>query len=199
MNRINRIQATRAFFPHWIRILTNRVSQDVGQSTIEFIFSFSFVILILMLCVRVSISMVNGFLVQFAVFQASRAYLVEDTNSNTESTWDSAARDAANRVFKSYMNGKVSPIELKFNDAGAGGDIKPAFIGPYYEYKQEQFTTSDLMGGGGPDKKLNLISESFLGKEPTKFDCLESTFARIKDILGSAPIKELITTTDDGC
>ena len=54
--------------------------KESGQSTIEFLVSFSVIFTILLTFVRIAFNATNGFYAHYAVFNASRAYLVSDEN-----------------------------------------------------------------------------------------------------------------------
>ena len=168
---------------------------DKGQSTIEFLVSFSVVFTILLTFVRIAFNATNGFYVHYAVFNASRAYLVSDENNNSTSNGDSNARDKAREVFErfkvEYLLGGNKP-ELMTNNPGSFPN-KP-FIGNYTTFKMD-FGVSGTIGGKGP---INMISESFLGREPSRQECIERICEAFSAIDGGA-CSSHTTLYDNGC
>jgi hypothetical protein len=168
---------------------------DNGQSTIEFLVSFSVIFTILLTFVRIAFNATNGFYAHYAVFNASRAYLVSDENNNSLSNGDSNARDKAKQVYDrykvEYLLGGSRP-ELKTNNPGDYPNMP--YIGNYITFSMD-FGVSSMIGGKGP---LTMVSESFLGREPSRQECIEricSTFAAIDG--GSC--SSHTTIYDNGC
>ncbi len=169
--------------------------KNQGQSTLEFLFSFVFSFSLIFLFVKMALNYTNGFLVHYATFMASRSYMVLDTNSRTPEGSDSLSKERAIEVFKNnyylskFLNGV--DLELKFNDPEFQGN--KLYVGPYVEYA-DQFSLSPLFGGG---IKLNLKSESFLGKEPTRAECLSRICYAIGQLGVSCSVHA--TLADNGC
>lgn len=171
------------------------LSSEDGQSTIEFLMSFTFVFVLLLMCVNFAISSVNGYLVHYATFMASRTYLVFDNNSPSPDGADALAFNAAEAEYQRYpldlFLGSES-TSLKVNHPGYGG--KTIYIGLYSEFKQN-FAIPGMFGGSD---KLNLKSESFLGREPTRATCVERICKAMSDVGGACG--DLNTTYfDNGC
>ena len=166
------------------------IRNNKGQSTIEFLMSFIFTFVFLYFFITVALNAANGYLVHYATFMASRSYLVLDHNSNIPSGSDGLAKTEAEKVFEKYH---VTEENGEFH-VNSPEDVKYVYVGVYYKFTQ-RFTTSKLLGGL---KKINLRSESFLGREPTRATCherIKHTFDKISEEVGS----EYVTYFDNGC
>lgn len=171
--------------------------REEGQSTIEFLLSLMFVFGILFFFLKVAINMTNGYFIHYATFMASRAYLVFDNNSNTPETVDGAAGNKAKEVFQRYVpqasSGEVS-INFIINLPGTSGILAP-YVGIGTQF-QQSFSYSNLVGGRD---KINFTSESFIGREPSRSDCLKRIYDAI-DLAGWGASENLhITYYDNGC
>lgn len=167
-----------------------------GQSTIEFLFSFIFVFGFVFLFLKVSYNYTNGFLVHYANFMAARAYMVVDTNSNSPDGSDAAAAKRATEIFDNqFALDKFIPGfgrgKLKINSPTYSGH--KLYIGAYVEYS-EKFSSSPVLGG---TSRLKLMSESFLGREPTRSECLARICQSVV-ALGSDCTAH-VTIADNGC
>ena len=169
--------------------------KEVGQSTIEFLVSFSVIFTILLTFVRIAFNATNGFYAHYAVFNASRAYLVSDENNNSVQNGDSSAFEKAKEVYDrfkvEYLIGGTRP-ELMVNNPGSFAN-KP-FIGNYITFKMD-FGVSSMIGGKGP---ITLISESFLGREPSRQECIERICEAFSAIDGGGWSSHT-TIYDNGC
>lgn len=183
-------------------IFADSLNNEDGQSTIEFLITFVFIIGFVVMFVKTALLYTNGYLVHYATFMASRAYMVADLNARDSGTNDNAGRRTAQEVFDSYKVKDFIPgfsSTLQFNDPDdAGGDFeKNLYIGPYV-----QFTDNFVIPGSvGGNKTLTMRSESFLGREPTRTECL-ARIAKIIDSIGgsSGNISSIhITFNDNGC
>ena len=147
-----------------------KTAYENGQSTIEFLVSFSVIFTVLLTFVRIAFNATNGFYAHYAVFNASRAYLVSDENNNSIQNGDATAIEKAKEVYDrfkvEYLIGGTRP-ELMINNPGLFPN-KP-FVGSYISFKMD-FGVSSMIGGKGP---ITLISESFLGREPSRQECIE--------------------------
>ena len=170
------------------------MKNEKGQSTIEFLMGIIFVFGFLFLFLRVSITLTNGYLVHYATFMASRAYLVADNNSNQVNGADGFAFKQSEEVFASFRVANfISGFsgELEANSPEFGGN--KVFVGLWVEY-QDKFALNGLIGGG---QKLTLRSESFLGREPTRAECLERVCAANIEVGGNCRVHS--TLVDNGC
>jgi len=168
------------------------MKSDQGQSTIEFLMTFAFVFAMLFLFIKIALNFTNGYLVQYANFMASRAYLVHDTNQ-AETTAYNSAFQRARQVFDLY---KISSFmndfsgTLKVNNPGA---VLPFYVGTFVEY-DEKFSLSKVMGGAFP---MSFRAESFLGKEPVRRDCAKRVCKALTMSAGNCT--EYTTFFDNGC
>jgi hypothetical protein len=152
-----------------------------GQSTIEFILTFTAAVGFIFLFLKMATNYTNGFMVHHAVFMASRAYLVADTETQqTIEGRDKVAFELAKQVFAKNLPSVLIPGfdgELKENNASS---IKfAAFTGLYVEFTQ--IFTTGFVGGKDP---MKFRAEAFLGREPTRVESIEQTCKAIKFIEG---------------
>lgn len=170
---------------------------EKGQSTIEFIFTFAFGVGIIFLIFNSAINYVTGYLVHYATFMASRTYLVADRYTGTISDTQSSlngARQLAEETYNRYM--------LKMFNPDIGVTINEQGLSP-----EEYLTTGaitifdmpmDLIGRIAGQSKLELVSESFLGKEPTRAQCANRVCYGITGATNCSNQMD-ITLYDDGC
>jgi len=154
-----------------------------------------FLIGFLFVFVKLAINYTNGYLLHWATYSASRAYLTFDDNTLNPLV---KAKDHARDVFNSYT--KLVPSlgnDLKFNDPDTGKNF--IYVGAFAEFKQT-FSIFAFVGGQDP---LAFRTESFLGKEPHRQECLERICDQFKQQLGNigagCPALENATYFDDGC
>lgn len=175
-------------------LLEKSIKKESGQSTIEFLTTMTFAIGLVFFVVRLALVYTNGFLVHYATFMASRSYLVIDNNLAGASTADPVAADEAKKVFESYQVLSLldaSNVDFQVNSPDFGG--RKSYVGPYVKFKQ-RFPSPSLVG---TNQTLNLTSESFLGREPTRSECVE----RICEALTAAGTNcnQYVTFFDNGC
>jgi hypothetical protein len=175
---------------------------ESGQSTIEFIFTFVFGVSIIFLIFNSAMNHATGYLVHYATFMASRSYLTSDNYIGTfgggqPELYHSVAEQRARDVFNQYNLGV-------FNVDSSGFRINHAFSG---SAKSEYLTVGtfmifeqriDVIGRIAGQNKLDLTSESYLGKEPTRFTCALQTCKAVtsEDVCGDSMD---ITLFDNGC
>ncbi len=171
-----------------------------GQSLLEFIISFTMVFAVVYIFIRLAINMTNGYLVHYATFMASRTFLVWDNHADAQGN-DSVAAQKARESFEKYrVNLFVESVSalggLQFNFPNSG--VKYPFVGTFVDFTQN-LSFSNLLGGSEP---LKFRSESFLGREPIRKDCLE----RICKTMEGAGLSKCsgnripnVTFFDDGC
>ena len=173
----------------------NKLYRREGQSTIEFLVTFPMVILFLFFFMKLSFNFTMGYLAHYATFMSSRTFLVYDDDS----TFDTNAENAARGVFKSILLDRVSkkfsgnPTFNSIPDVSGAGNASPVFKGAVFEY-QETFSISNLLGG---TDKISLVSESFLGREPTRVGCLQRICRSLEQLTGNCV--DLVTLSDNGC
>jgi hypothetical protein len=164
-----------------------------GQSTIEFILTFALGLSLIFFVISSSINYATGYLVHYATFMASRVYLTDDNHLNNSQGTDELAKEA----FKKYNLGifKIDPDKFKVNlvqDVNQDRN-KNLTVGAYTTFELNM----DLIGQIAGKKKMELVSESFLGKEPTRAECAKRVcyaISRKEDCDGMD-----ITLYDDGC
>ncbi len=171
-----------------------------GQSTIEFLTSFIFVFGLLFMFIKIGINTTSGYVIHYATFMASRTYLVHDENSNNVGTGDTRAENATRRVFSEIIaQAGLGGITLEFNAPSFSG--RKALVGVRAKFKQK-FSFSKLIGGG---KMMDMVSESYLGREPVRAECLDQVCDATAIIAGSNACesevngKTFSTLYDNGC
>ena len=172
--------------------------RNSGQSTIEFLLIFVFILAFIFSSLKLSFVYTNGYLVHYATFMASRAYMVVDTNSNTSEGSDSSAQRRAQEVFSRFPLGKLIKgydQRLQFNEPDENGQRfdRNLYVGVYTDFVQ-RFGLSPFAGG---QQEINFRSESFLGREPTRAECVERICQAIRLLGGNC--QNHTTVFDNGC
>lgn len=172
------------------------VKAEAGQSTIEFILSFIVSFGFLIVFLKLALMYTEGYLVHYSNFVASRAYMVFENNSNDPAGGDLAAENLAREVFQRFapaaFDGEFAAMEPRSNPR------ENVFVGTFARY-QRNYAVPMAIGSAG---ELDLISESFLGREPNRAECLERVCASMRD-LGvtscSTDVAMFVTLADNGC
>jgi hypothetical protein len=169
-------------------------NKEQGQSIIEFLMTITLLMAFCFLFLKIALNYTNGYVVHYANYMASRAYLVIDRNSNEPSGSDNEALTRARSVFDKYNIGAMISGFTGELDANSPEEVsRNAFVGTLVEYS-DIFSFSALMGG---KTNVNFISESFLGREPTRAECVER-ICRMMQELGS-DCEYHVTLDDNGC
>lgn len=182
---------------------SKKQNREKGQSTVEFLITFAFSFSIMFMFLRLALNYAEGYVVHYATFMASRAFLVHDINATSpgtsyESANATAASDLAKRVVERVypeLSGDKLTVRLPRDTPGPDRNL---FIGTYYDFDQN-FTLPFSAGGS---KTLNMKSESFLGREPTRDVCLDricKIFQSSSMGLGISDCREYSTLSDNGC
>jgi hypothetical protein len=170
------------------------IKKEDGQSTIEFLMTFIFSFGFIFLFYKIALDTTSGFYIHYANYMASRAYLTYERNSNTPSGGDGGAAQLAKQVFDSY---KPDVMIRNFNGNFAVNDPQSVgnklYVGPYVRYSVP-FSFTELIGGKEP---VNYYTESFLGREPTRSECLERVCKSMRDL--GAQCATHVTYYDNGC
>lgn len=177
-----------------LKIPTHK-NQD-GQVAFEFILVVSFALGTIFLFFQMSFNAVDGYLVHYANYMASRAYLSSENGSNSVSTAYSYAAEVAQDVYETYPL-KALKIETEFNVISYE-QANALFSGTTASFEK---STNFFVGVGGGDK-AKLVSESFLGKEPVRKTCLEQTCEALVGDRGTCADQADsmdITLYDNGC
>ncbi len=148
------------------------IKNQQGQSSIEFILSFVFVLALFFLFVNQSLNFTYGYLAHFTTFMASRTFLTHDSAGMDYNNYNANIADAINLAKKNFERYSLnaflgSNLELEFNRPGSTPIYE--YVGSYLNFKRP-LSIFEFLGGG---TELNLRSESFLGKEPTRAECKE--------------------------
>lgn len=161
---------------------------NAGQSSVEFVLTFLLLLGFLLFFFQLTMMMAFGNFVHYATFMAARAYVAAGIDKSEQST---RATMALQQLVK-YPN---QPGKDRFASIGVGiggnGALRGAEIGGLdqfqptvrdfswmegvrYTFKGKLF----LIPFAGAGKKsaqdvnsLTLVSESFLGREPTETEC----------------------------
>lgn len=167
-----------------------------GQSTIEFIFTFAFGVSMILMIFNSSMNYVSGYLAHYATFMASRVYLTADSHLNTTTASLNGAEDRARNTFKNYSLGIFNIPDSSFQINPAGQTTASTYL------TVGGFTTFDLsidaLGKIAGQSKLELVSESFLGKEPTRAECFVRTCLAVTG-RENCSNNDDVTLFDDGC
>lgn len=186
-------------FGLWIIHMDNR--SESGQSTIEFIMAFLFTFGFIFSFLKIAIIYTNGYMVHYGTFMAARAYMVKerDSVSNQASGSDGESAAIARKVFNSFKLSSLIPGltgELQINDPESLKNYKSnLYVGVYIDFKEKLLTPV-----GGITKELNLRSEAFLGKEPTRAECFDRTCVGLGSAFGVGRYcLDYTTVADNGC
>lgn len=173
--------------------------QESGQSTIEFIFTFAFGVSLIFMIFNSAMNYTAGYLVHYANFMASRTYLTSEGYSgqygNTEGMAQVGETDAED-VFRRYRLEIFSLKDMEFHlNRPVNDPASYLTVGTYVLFSQK----IDALGKITGQQKLEMVSESFLGKEPPRVECA----TRIcKAMIGTGNCSSSgldITLFDDGC
>lgn len=172
------------------------LSNDDGQSAVEFILTFAFAIGVTFLFVNQTLNMTDGYLVHYANFMSSRTYLVQESGIDGTDQNLRVAEQEATGVFRSYPLERFG-IQATFK-VNSPDTFSTLFSGTIVEFSKKLSSTPFL---GGGDSAI-FYSESFLGKEPTRFDCYRMMCAAITGSSQACRGKvdtSSITLYDNGC
>ncbi len=176
--------------------------QQSGQSTIEFLFCFVFAVSFILMVFNVSINYVSGYVAHYATFMASRVFLTHSSTFNTMGPGDTIAMAStkAKTTFNNYSLNVlgINPSGFAVSSAAKQESLSAdeyLMVGVYTKFEKR----IDLIGKITGQKKLELISESYLGREPTRGVCVQRTcFAMFgTDCPDNSPVD--YTIYDDGC
>ncbi|TNF01294.1 MAG: hypothetical protein EP326_04715 [Deltaproteobacteria bacterium] len=173
------------------------IEREEGQSTIEFIVVFVLMFGFMFVYLKIALNFARGYMTHYATFQAARAFLVYDRNSTSDTNTDTMAATRAKEVFKRYM--KHNQGDPTFNNPPSDDTAARLYVGAIMKY-QEKFSFGFPFASLDP---MEMISEAFLGREPTKQTCLERTCKAVRDLgapscdgAGGTPHH---TLSDNGC
>jgi uncharacterized lipoprotein NlpE involved in copper resistance len=127
---------------------------------------------------------------------ASRVFMTQDSNN---SQWSAGDRGVAtNRAKSAFAAFKLDVFgintQLEINDDQTVSAGEYLMVGAYTRFSRKM----DLVGQITGQTKLDLISESFLGREPTRGVCASRVCYAIKEE-DTCSTNYDITLYDDGC
>lgn len=167
-----------------------------GQATIEFILSFIIALGFLLAFYKIALLFTNGYLVHYATFQASRAYMVAESNANEPGPSDDFGLVQAKKVFDYYNLPGLVPgfdSEIQFNEPQANlGNETNLYVGAKVRYASDL-----LVPVAGARIDIPMATESFLGMEPNRAECFSEICAAFADM--GAACQHHTTVTDNGC
>lgn len=178
------------------KLFQGRCNNQKGQSTIEFILSFAFSVSLLFLLLRLALNYTEGYMIHYANFMASRAYLTYENNSNNPLGGEGGAATLAETVLN-----KIYPIfdgEFSVMSPRQDSGHRNVFVGTRADFSR-RFSVPMIVGTAD---ELNLVSESFLGRIPNKAECLERVCAAYAALgVGNCGLNEAqhLTLADNGC
>lgn len=171
------------------------IKNNKGQSTIEFIMTFSAAIGFIFLFLKMAMNYTDGFMVHHATFMAARSYMVNDDDRKEKSEGDSRAFTKAKEVFTKYMpEGLINGVDSSLVKENNPGSMRyHAFVGLHVEFF-EKFS----LGFIGGKKSIRMVSEAFLGREPTRAETREQVCSAIKYAMNFNKCEVFVTLEDNG-
>lgn len=169
---------------------------EKGQSTVEFIFTFCFGVSIIFMVFTSALNHCTGYLVHYATFMASRVYLTSDNYAGQIS--GAGAPPPTQDAIQTYadyklVGFKVGPEKFSINPPGSNAK-EYLTVGAKTVFEMRIDAVGRITGA----KDLELVSESFLGHEPTRAQCANRTCFGITNGVG-CQIGFDITLFDNGC
>jgi hypothetical protein len=142
-----------------------------GQSMIEFILTLTFSLGVVFLFFTLARNLTTGYLAHYVNYITSRTYLSYDGARASVENSISIARTRATDVYKRYKMETfgIGLRSLKFLKPGPGGPGSSLMVGTTLQFEKE-ISSFSAVGG---NQKATFLTESFLGKEPTRRECYE--------------------------
>lgn len=170
-----------------------------GQSTIEFIFTFAFGVSVILVIFKAAMNYTTGYLVHYATFMASRSYVTFDNYRGTIAAPMSSIQggeEHAASVFQQYRLDlfDVNPSSFRINRPGSSIQGDYVTVGGTTTFEREIDTIGKIAG----QKTIRYVSESFLGKEPTRAVCAARVCYAITGSTNCSMNMD-VTLFDDGC
>lgn len=169
------------------------IQNEKGQSSVEFIISFIMVVGFVFMYVKIALNYTNGYLVHYANYMSSRAFMVYEANSNTPEGSDSGAVSISKEVWESLnIESVIKPnVVMTHNLPGSVGNN--VYVGVISTY-QDIFS---VFSNVGSTDSLEFKSESFLGREATIAECVERVCAAFRTL--GVTCGKNTTVMDNGC
>jgi hypothetical protein len=173
---------------------------ESGQSTIEFILTFVFGLSLVLVIFNTSINYATGYLVHYATFMASRVYLTTDNHTGTIGNSSPALVGSVDKATNAFNNYNLSVMKVpneNFKINRVESVTAPNMVMTVGARTTFELAI-DVLGKVAGQKKLEMVSESFLGKEPTRAECATRVCA---GVTGAENCDETMDVTlfDDGC
>lgn len=173
-----------------------------GQSTIEFIFTFVFGVSVIFMVFNSALTYCTGYLVHYATFMASRVYLTSDTFTGGPAQPEASIIGTevdAEKAFARYRLDifKVSSDKFKINPMPSSGIDNASgylLVGGRTKFEMPIDALGKITGAA----EVELVSESFLGHEPTRAQCGARTCYAITGGTNCSNDMD-ITLYDNGC
>lgn len=172
-----------------------------GQSTIEFIFTFCFGVSIIFMVFNSALGYSTGYLVHYATFMASRVYLVSDSFTGSSSDTSSGLSQGIADATATYAKYRLDIFQIgteKFSiNPVAGGGVDAStylLVGGKTKFEQKIDALGKMTGAA----QLELVSESFLGHEPTRAQCASRVCTAVTGSSGCENTLD-VTLYDNGC
>ena len=174
---------------------THILSNEKGQSAIEFIMTFIFAAGLTFLFIGHTMNVTSGYLAHYVNFMSSRTYLTVEAGSDSFEANHATATAAAKEVFDRFplaQFGVTGKHEIQSYETGGA-----IFAGSTFYFEQ----VVSLMPVIGGNQKAQFLTESLLGKEPTITNCLEMVCQAITGSRGECKnaTNRSITLYDNGC
>ncbi len=178
---------------------TVETKNEKGQSTIEFILTFIFGVSFILIIFNAAMNHATGYLVHYATFMASRVYLTADNFTGTIGNSNPALSGAVQKAQSAFSVYKLSAFNIpegnfRVNPAGGIDAKRYLTVGGYTTFE----LPIDALGRVAGQRKLELVSESFLGKEVTRAECATRTCYGVTQT-ESCDSSMDVTLFDDGC
>jgi hypothetical protein len=171
-------------------------AHEQGQSTVEFIFTFAFGVSIILMIFNSAMNYTAGYLLHYATFMASRVYLTADSYNRDVDDYqrvaEQRAREAYNRYNLDIFRIRSGNLILNHTSVNLPPNEYPT-VGVVNSHEQRV----DVLGRIAGDSTVSLISESFLGKEPTRAACARRVCKAMTDADDCSNFD--VTLFDDGC
>jgi len=166
-----------------------------GQSTIEFLLTFTVAVGFIFLFLKLAMNYTNGFMVHHANYMAARAYLVSDAERQSDVDNDQVAEASAIKVFKSYLPEALVP---DINNGSTKAIHPSSGTLPIFTGIVTEFTANFSIGFIGGKEPIHMVSEAFLGREPTRTESNFQTCAAVMDSFGLSSCSIHTTLDDNG-
>lgn len=179
-------------------LMVNKKISESGQSTVEFILTFAFGVSLILVIFNSALNYATGYLVQYATFMASRVYLTADSHTGRIGSVEPSLSGSTEKARAAYNNYNLSIFipngEFRINPAGATDASTYLTVGAYTKFQM----SIDVLGRITGQQKLEMVSESFLGKEPTRAECATRV---CKAVTGQDNCEGTLDVTlfDNGC